>query len=257
MSSVIFPAGRLGRIADRHGTHFWHAPRHRLLLGLIDESIEPGARILDVGCGTGALVTALSMRGYCAEGIDPWASVAGSTPDFPGPPDSVLHEGQAESLPFPEASFDAVCAFDVLEHVDDVASLAEFRRILRPRGKLLVSVPAHRWLWSNRDTLAGHRRRYSRADLVRTVEQSGFKIDRVFGFQCVLLPVIAAARMAARLRPESDTLHEDSPPAAVNALLRMCNQAEVSLGRWLRPPTGSSLVLRACLPDAPASQAMP
>ena len=135
---VTFPRERLGPIAAAEDAHFWHAPRRTLLLDTIAGSgLARGARVLDIGCGTGRMVRELLARGLDARGIDPWARESGlEAPRFAA--------GQAEAIPMPDASFDAACAFDVLEHVDDARALAEIHRVLAPGGWLFASVPAPR-----------------------------------------------------------------------------------------------------------------
>lgn len=247
LASVTFPHERLQLIARRERTHYWHAPRHRLLLDTVAKSrLAPGTRILDVGCGTGALVEALRQHGFVAEGLDPWAGESRLEQDH-------FKSGQAESIPWPDASFGAACAFDVLEHTDDRCALAELFRILTPGGSLFISVPAYDWLWSTRDVLAGHRRRYTRTLLRRRVEESGFEVERLFGYQFLLLPLLAISRFAARLRARQDTSSEDDPGTFLNSILRVVNSAETSMGRRWRPPFGSSLVLVARKPIAAIS----
>lgn len=269
VAPVVFARERLDLIqACEQSTHFWYAPRRTLLL---DTIARAGARrdapLLDAGCGTGALVAALCEQGFDAHGIDPWAQVrsdpgvpafglsasdflaSASEPSASLPLDPPrIQRGQVESIPWPDASVATACAFDVIEHVDDERALQELHRVLQPGGHLLLSVPAHAWLWSARDTLAGHRRRYSRRLLRRRVTDAGFVVERLFGYQCLLLPALAVARIAARLRGDTHTTHEDRPRPWMNAWLLALNGLEVRLGRWWRPPTGSSLVLVARKP---------
>lgn len=236
---VTFHRERLVPIADAEDAHFWHAPRRALLLDTIAAAGLPaGARVLDVGCGTGRMVRELQALGLDAYGIDPWARESGLDPPR-------FMVGQAEAIPAPDRAFDAACAFDVLEHLDDVRALAELHRILAPGGWLFASVPAHAWLWSARDDLAGHRRRYSRRMLRERIAAAGFDMRRMFGYQALLLPLLAAARVASRLRGDRDTAAEDAPGARTNAVLRAINRCEVALGRRMRPPVGSSLVVVA------------
>jgi SAM-dependent methyltransferase len=239
---VTFAAERLDIIAEGEPTHFWYGPRRALLLHAVSSSgLAPGARILDVGCGTGAMVEALAARGFDAIGVDPWASRSGLDP-------SRCSVGQAEAIPYRDASVAAACAFDVLEHADDGLALAELQRVIEPGGRLFVSVPAHAWLWSVRDTLAGHRRRYTRRMLRERVTEAGFQVERLFGYQFLLLPLLAASRFWSRWRTRAGTVAEDRPTTSTNAVLLALNRLEVRLGRWARPPTGSSLVLVARKP---------
>ena len=242
LTPTTFPHARLQLVAASERTHFWHVPRRRLLLDTVaQDNLPPAATVLDVGCGTGAFVEALAQRGLIASGLDPWAAER-----WPG--SERFRSGQAEALPWPDASFRAACAFDVLEHADDAQALRELVRVLEPGGTLFVSVPAHAWLWSTRDDLAGHRRRYTRALLRERATAAGFVVERVFGYQGLLLAAFALSRWAARLRGKESTAGEDAPAPWLNRLLRAVNGFEVAAGRWVRPPTGSSLVLVARKP---------
>jgi SAM-dependent methyltransferase len=90
------------------------------------------------------------------------------------------------SLPFADASFDLVCALDIVEHVDDdAAALAELSRVARPGAAVLLSVPLHPELWNAFDDFVGHRRRYRPELLTETLGSHGFAIERsaVYGMQ--------------------------------------------------------------------------
>jgi SAM-dependent methyltransferase len=191
--------------------------------------------VLDAGCGDGSLVETLVASGVEAYGVDPWADARRLDP-------SRFRCGTLSDLPWPNATFGTVCALDVLEHVDDDAALAEIRRVLTARASLLVTVPGHPWLWSRRDDEAGHRRRYTRRSLRRTLETAGFDVVRLFGFEALLLPVAALSRLIGRQRCANPSTFEDHPPVWLNRVLLMINLLEVRLGRLMRPPTGTSLV---------------
>src|SRR5205823_2727042 len=112
-----------------------------------------------------------------------------------------MKPGDVQRLPFDAGSVDLVTALDVLEHVDDGSALAEVRRVLRPGGLIVATVPAFRFLWSARDELAAHRRRYRRAELADLFESEGFAIAETAYYQFALFPVLAALRIVGRSRP--------------------------------------------------------
>ncbi len=90
------------------------------------------------------------------------------------------------SLPFADASFDLVCALDIVEHVDDdAAALAELSRVARPGAAVLLSVPLHPELWNAFDDLVGHRRRYRPEQLPGMLGRHGLAIERsaLYGMQ--------------------------------------------------------------------------
>lgn len=243
LRSKGFLAQRLELIREVERGHFWHEPRRRLLLELVRDRVRPGASVLDVGCGTGTFCEALQEAGYSAFGVDPWAARMGlGTVRF--------RTATAELLPWAAAEFDMVCALDVLEHVDDRQALSETFRVLRPAGVLLASVPAYPWLWSERDVVARHRRRYRSRALRTLLSDAGFITEHIFGFQFLLFPLVALSRIGQRRRGGRGLLDkEDRPGSATNAILRAVNRAEVRWGGWMRPPFGSSLIAIARKPD--------
>lgn len=87
--------------------------------------------------------------------------------------------GSAEALPFPDESFDLICAFEIVEHVpDDRAVLEETSRVLKIGERFIFSVPLHMEFWSNYDKLAGHVRRYDPVVLESLVDEHGFQIEK-------------------------------------------------------------------------------
>jgi SAM-dependent methyltransferase len=239
-----FASERSDRLAALQQTHFWFVGRLRLVAGLTADDLRRPRRVLDVGCGAGGTVRWLLDHGHDGVGVDSSSASLGHAARLV--PAGVLHRGDAERLPFPDASFDGVLLLDVLEHVDDGAALVEAMRVLRPGGWVLVSVPAHGWLWSVRDRDAGHLRRYSRRTIVETVARAGFAVERVTYYQCVLLPVLAAGRVATR-RSGGRRLRdrEERVPAPLNRALALVNSAEARVAARIGLPWGSSLVLRA------------
>lgn len=98
---------------------------------------------------------------------------------------SAMH-GMIGALPCIDASFDLVCAFDILEHVvDDDAALAELDRVATPGATLLISVPLHAQAWTAFDDFVGHYRRYEPAQISERLARHGFRIERsaIYGMQ--------------------------------------------------------------------------
>lgn len=112
----------------------------------------------------------------------------------------------------------------MLEHVaDDAAAVAEFRRVLRPGGSAVVSVPAYPWLWSGHDVAQGHRRRYTKRTLEALLRGGGFRVRRLGHFNAFLLPGAVALRLFRRSGAQSDLRRAPSP---LNALLLRALRAE-------------------------------
>ncbi|MEK6244442.1 MAG: class I SAM-dependent methyltransferase [Pseudomonadota bacterium] len=95
-------------------------------------------------------------------------------------------QGLVSSLPFPDGMFDLVCAFDIVEHVDDdAAALSELARVAAPGAALLLSVPLHQALWTPFDDFVGHRRRYEPERLLGKLGEHGFAVEQsaVYGMR--------------------------------------------------------------------------
>ncbi len=94
--------------------------------------------------------------------------------------------GSITALPYGNAVFDLICAFDVIEHVDDdERALAELARVAAPGAALITSVPLHPAQWTSFDDFVGHRRRYEPTELIAKLARHGITIERsaVFGMQ--------------------------------------------------------------------------
>jgi 2-polyprenyl-3-methyl-5-hydroxy-6-metoxy-1,4-benzoquinol methylase len=100
----------------------------------------------------------------------------------------------ARRVPFVE-EFDAIGAFDVLEHIEeDKTVLAQLYGAIKPGGVLLLTVPQHPWLWSASDEYACHVRRYTRVEIEQKVKASGFELIRSTSFVTSLLPAMMISR---------------------------------------------------------------
>ena len=159
--------------------------RRALLLG----ELRPGERVLDLGCGAGRFVAALREAGADAVGVElAQAALERARRNVPGA-DLRLLEPDG-SVPLGHGEVDLVWCSEVLEHVPDtVALLTEARRVLKPGGRLLVTVPDHgrvkRTLIAlarhdaHYDPLGQHVRFYTRRSLARALAATGFTDTRI------------------------------------------------------------------------------
>jgi SAM-dependent methyltransferase len=229
---ISFGAERLALIQRLEREHFWFAGRRRLVQRLLERHVGRVETAVDVGSGTGALLSLLDDHAAEVVGIDPLSDA------------SRVSAGAAERLPFADGSIDLITAFDVLEHVDDRAAVAEFARVLRPPGWVILTVPAFPSLWSERDKRAAHRRRYRRRELVALLREVDFDVVETAYYQFMLFPALVASRVAARFRPTAVAREEDVSPG-LNRVLRRINELEVRLGSRVRWPVGSTLAVAA------------
>ena len=228
------------RMAELDELHWWYRARREVLAALIERTMDlpRKASILEVGCGTGHNIKMLERFGK-VDGIeiDPEArafaekrlgrSIASAPlPDLPG-----IERGH----------YDLVAALDVVEHIDnDKAAIAALASCLKPGGKLLVTVPAHQWMWSAHDELNHHKRRYSKAGLKALIQGSGLCLDSIGYFNSLLFPLAVGARLAAKLTRRGGG--DDSlPPKPVNYVFERAFAAERRLVGKVPLPPGLSL----------------
>ena len=119
-------------------------------------------RILDLGCGPGGMRPMLSRFGRLVStdfSFDALQFCKAQCLDH-------LVAADGMKLPFRDASFDAACVFDVIEHLPDDAQAAhELCRVLKPGGTAVITVPAYQWLWGRQDIVSHHCRRYNAPQL--------------------------------------------------------------------------------------------
>ena len=230
------PVTQSGSSSIEQPDYWWYRARSSLLEAALGRYLGTPRRMLDVGSADGPSVA--WMRGghqRVAIDVDPRGLVPGDVC------------ASALALPFRDGAFDLVGAFDVVEHCEpEEQALGELARVLEPGGRLLLSVPAYQWAWSDHDVRAGHYRRYTRPRLLAAVQAAGFEVDRcTYGFAGVF-PMFAAERGARRLRrtsPSSDSLPQVSP--LQDRVLMGLSRAEARLLPRRDLPFGSSVFLAA------------
>ena len=220
--------------------HWWYRGRRRMLIALLeDRQLRSRARVLDAGCGSGRTLDELARYGS-AQGVElnPLGLAAARQRGHR------VEHAPVEAIPFGDASFDLVTCLDVIEHTDDdVAALRELRRVTRPGGHLVVSVPAHPRLWSRHDEVNGHRRRYTRRTLRAAAEAGGWSVERMTGFNVVYLAPAALVRIARREQREGGDSELELTPPSLDRALELPLRLEAALvRRGIDLPTGLSLV---------------
>ena len=230
------------------GFHWWFAGRRKILAGVLkkEKNNEGTLKILDVGCGTGNTIKFLQKYGE-VWGIDnlPEAVTicrkAGHTKVLPA---------DATKLPFRNKVFDAVAFLDVLEHVEkDSKAIKEARRVLKPGGVVVITVPAIPWIWSKHDSLQGHVRRYRSRHLRQLLQEEGLQVETLKHFNVFLFGPIAAVRILSRLPAFSRLGEYDSrinfdiaKTGPINSILTGVFGLEIWLSRWINFPGGVSLL---------------
>jgi SAM-dependent methyltransferase len=244
------------RLARFEEWYWWHRGRQAIVQRLLAFYAPACARILDVGCGTGA--TTLGLRRF---GPVIAMDVARRALEVAGGRGIAVAQASIARLPARASAFDLVVALDVLEHVEDDAGAArEMHAVLRPGGLLLVTVPAYPWLWSGHDEALGHRRRYLRRPLIAALERGGFEVVFCAYAMASILPAAVLVRLYERWIRRGPARRESGyvpVPAPLNALLAWLTSAGSRVLPWIRMPFGLSLVAvarRAAPPTATARE---
>jgi SAM-dependent methyltransferase len=228
------------QMAELDDRHWWYRARRRIIADLIRREAKPpsDARILEIGCGTGHNLAMLSGFGH-VDGLELDDEARALSEQRLGR--SVLSSPLPELAGVPERHYDLVGAFDVIEHIDDdEAALASIGTRLKPGGKLVMTVPAHPWMWSAHDVVNHHKRRYSKRSLRKLIDASPLQLERIGYFNSLLFPLAVAERAASKLRGKQDA-DVTLPPAPLNAALEKVFGAERYLVGRLPLPVGLSL----------------
>lgn len=228
--------------------HWWFVARSRILAAVVGKlSLQPKAKILEIGCGTGGNLAMLAKFGHlnAMEYDNDARDFAASLAVCP-----VVAGGLPEPVPFEDGQFDLVCLLDVLEHIDDDdAALSRAARLLHPAGRLLVTVPAYAWLWSAHDEAHYHHRRYTAKLLSQKAQNANLVVEKLGYFNTLLFPLIAAARMIGKISGHAGGSDAAMPPTLVNRVLLEIFGFERHIVSRTALPFGTSIL--AVLSKAP------
>ena len=144
----------------------------------IMKTLPPG-KVLEIGCGCGALLYDLSLYGFYGVGVDISEKARNIASKILANISAFEVKNSLQNLS--KNDFDYVMAFEVLEHIEnDQEALIEWNSYLKNKGKLLISVPAHMRMWTNTDEWAGHYRRYERGEITSKIKHAGFEIKIIW-----------------------------------------------------------------------------
>lgn len=228
------------KMADLQTHHWWYEGRRIILASLIKNlDLAVRATILEAGCGPGANLEMLACFG----------KVKAFEPDV----FSVSHaekisklEVKTGSLPSPipyAEQFDLICAFDVIEHIDDdLAALRALGEKIKPGGHALFTVPAHMWLWSEHDDINHHKRRYTLKQFRNVLELAGYRVDKISYYNMWLFPLAASVRLTKKLFGIKDHDDMQMPSTFANKALCRLFSSEHYLLKRFNLPFGLSII---------------
>ncbi len=229
--------------------HWWWEGRRRLVGDFLRAMDRKKGKILDVGCGTGETMAFVkkNFQGWKVWGLDASPEAVNYTKRR-GFPEAIL--AKADKLPVKSNEIDAILLLDVIEHLHrPVASVLEMKRVLKPGGKMLITCPALKLIWSKHDEGQGHKMRYERKEMRELARKSGMILERVKYFNFVMsLPIIMirllgkvpGARFLANY--DNGVNFETAKVKPINTVLRKVFVTEVAWLSKLTYPWGISIM---------------
>lgn len=244
-----FNANAFESLFEMEQRHFWHVGRKGIILTVLKQNVPDlkNIKMLEIGCGNGNILAYLKQHEIYIEGADIFLEGLNfcrkrvSTVD--------LYQVDILSMPFYN-TFDVIGAFDVLEHIDDDnKALEEINRALKAGGSLLLTVPAHKFLWSYFDKRSSHQRRYSKRELIVKLEQAGFTVRKISYYMFFLFPMFAAIRLLKNMFVsesyekvnDNNSLEAKTIPF-VNDIFLALLKVEEHIIRYTNLPFGASLL---------------
>ncbi|MBW1712000.1 MAG: class I SAM-dependent methyltransferase [Deltaproteobacteria bacterium] len=221
---------------------FWFRERNRLLEDAFGRFFPQGGRFLEVGCGTGYVLSGLASA---CPGLSPVGAelfLAGLKLAASRLPRTELIQMDARRIPFVE-EFDVIGAFDCLEHIgEEELALKQMHQALKKGGGLILTVPQHPCLWSAQDELSRHKRRYTRRGLTAKLKRAGFQVQWSTSFVSLLLPFFLFSRVLVRYSKTGGSVL--NMPRPLDLTLGAVADIERRLiKKGLRFPVGGSLLM--------------
>ena len=235
------------RLYNLEWSHFWFRARNHLILWAIKKYFDIPKRFLEIGCGTGFVLKGI----YDAF---PKTMVTGSDISENGLKYAAKRLGDVEMVQFDataipyESEFDVIGCFDVLEHIkEDNLVLKQINKALVEGGELIITVPQHKFLWSQADERACHQRRYSVGELKNKLILADFEVIRSTSFVTLLFPLMVLARLRKRKKTVSDNAESE---LSLNRFINKAFEVVLFIERQLikigfNLPFGGSLMILA------------
>jgi len=221
--------------------HWWFKARRNILATIIKKFCPQSKDILEIGAGTGANIEMLQKFGHLTA-IEP-NSYARSEITKKFQKNITILDGKLPDDLNLDKKFDLICLFDVLEHVkEDLKSLESLKQHLKPNGKLIVTIPAFQFLFSQHDTNLHHFRRYNKTQIEELLTKSNYKIEFTSYFNFLLFPLALISRILLKIFPSKKT-QDGQPPKIINYFwYQIFNFEKFLLKSKIRFPFGLSII---------------
>jgi SAM-dependent methyltransferase len=233
------------RVEDRH---WWYLGMERITCDLLERALPPegearSLKLLDAGCGTGAVMKYLARYGEVT-GIDLSAEAVKLSRQRGH---ARLARASVLQIPLASGRFDVVVSFDVISEagVADRPALCEFARVLKPGGLALLRLPAYTWLRGRHDVAVNVAHRYTRGEVMARLRESGLTPLHTSYANTFLFPIAAAKRWSERFQPQQRGSDLTLNPGTLNGVLRAILSAEAPLVKSIGLPFGLTITALA------------
>lgn len=183
-----YNAQGLDNLYKEEELHFWFITRKEFIFQEIKNVIPISSKVIEIGAGTGNVSRYLKDNGY--QNIAVGEMHLNGLKYAKGYGIKECYQFNLLDTPF-DKEFDSICMFDVLEHIeDDDLALQNVHKSLTSDGNIILTVPAHMWLWNRDDAIAGHKTRYTKKELVQKLESNGFEVLKAKYFFMSIIPLL-------------------------------------------------------------------
>jgi len=227
----------IDKIAAAELDHFWFKSRRNLILQIFNKYISKNDEIIEIGAGTGSVARMLDENGFNLSigeihehGIK--YALKNNENNLP------IYQFDIMKNPF-KNHFDVVGLFDVLEHIkNDELAIKYIYTMLKDNGKIVITVPAHMWLWCEDDEVSNHFKRYELNNLTELLIKEGFKIKYATHFFISIIPLLY-------LRTRTTSSDEIKINPIINFILSIVSNIENKFLKFISSKIGGSIIIVA------------
>jgi SAM-dependent methyltransferase len=240
------------RLYKAEHKNFWFKSRKRIfhhIIGKLAKKKTGDFSFIEIGCGTGFILKGLSdIPNLIPTGADVY--IEGLKITRERLKNVKLVQLNAVEMPFSD-QFDAVGAFDVIEHIGaDLEVMKQVNHSLRPNSYFIISVPQFKFMWSYLDDMACHKRRYTRKEIRQKLDAAGFSIKYITSFVFFLFPVMWFGRLFKKNRKKTYNVNDQMKEIEIGPILNaICGfftrMDELLIKAGISLPFGGSLIVVA------------
>ncbi len=175
--------------------HWWFKARRNLFSSILCKmQLDRNAYILDVGSSSGTnlrMLKDMGFKNYIGFDISEESKFFCESKGL----GQVIVGNITQKTDFADGSFELCLLTDVIEHLDDdETALKEAGRVIGKNGKIIITVPCFKFMWGPQDIVSQHKRRYTKKNLERLLQEVGFVVEKSFYFNFLLMPLIFITR---------------------------------------------------------------